>query len=35
MKTLLFVRHAKSSRDDPSLPDRDRPLDDQGKQDAP
>jgi phosphohistidine phosphatase len=34
MKTLFLVRHAKSSRDDPSLPDRDRPLDDRGKQDA-
>jgi phosphohistidine phosphatase len=35
MKTLFLVRHAKSSRDDPSLPDRDRPLGDRGKQDAP
>jgi len=35
MKTLFLVRHAKSSRDDPSLSDRDRPLDDRGKQDAP
>jgi phosphohistidine phosphatase len=35
MKTLFLVRHAKSSRDDPSLPDRDRPLDDRGKRDAP
>jgi len=35
MKTLFLVRHAKSSRDDPSLPDRDRPLDDRGRQDAP
>jgi phosphohistidine phosphatase len=35
MKTLFLVRHAKSSRDDPSLPDRDRPLDERGKQDAP
>jgi phosphohistidine phosphatase len=35
MKTLFLVRHAKSSRDDPSLPDRDRPLDDRGKQHAP
>lgn len=35
MKTLFLVRHAKSSRDDRSLPDRDRPLDDRGKQDAP
>ena len=35
MKTLFLVRHAKSSRNDPSLPDRDRPLDDRGKQDGP
>jgi phosphohistidine phosphatase len=35
MKTLFLVRHAKSSRDDPSMPDRDRPLDDRGMQDAP
>ena len=35
MKTLLLMRHAKSSRDDPSLPDRDRPLDDRGEQDGP
>ncbi|MBS0343399.1 MAG: histidine phosphatase family protein [Proteobacteria bacterium] len=35
MKTLLLVRHAKSSRDDPSLPDRERPLNDRGRQDAP
>jgi phosphohistidine phosphatase len=35
MKTLFLVRHAKSSRDGPSLPDRDRPLDDRGMQDAP
>jgi len=35
MKTLFLVRHAKSSRDGPSLPDRDRPLDDRGRQDAP
>ena len=34
MKVLYLVRHAKSSRDDPSLPDRDRPLDERGKQDA-
>lgn len=34
MKTLFLVRHAKSSRD-PSLPDRERPLDDRGKRDAP
>src|ERR1700752_5046969 len=35
VKTLFLVRHAKSSRDDPSLPDRERPLDDRGLQDAP
>lgn len=35
MKTLFLVRHAKSSRDEPSLPDRDRPLDERGKRDAP
>jgi phosphohistidine phosphatase len=35
MKTLFLVRHAKSSRDDPSLPDRERPLDDRGRRDAP
>ena len=35
MKTLFLVRHAKSSRDDPALPDRDRPLDDRGRRDAP
>jgi phosphohistidine phosphatase len=34
MKTLFLVRHAKSSRDDPSLPDRQRPLDDRGRHDA-
>ncbi len=34
MKTLLLVRHAKSSRDDPALPDRERPLDDRGRRDA-
>ena len=35
MKTLYLVRHAKSSRDDPALSDRDRPLNDRGKADAP
>src|SRR5512143_3988842 len=35
MKTLYLVRHAKSSRDDPTLPDRKRPLNDRGKRDAP
>jgi phosphohistidine phosphatase len=35
MKTLFLVRHAKSSRDDPTLADRDRPLNDRGLRDAP
>ena len=35
MKTLLVLRHAKSSRDDPSLDDRDRPLAARGERDAP
>ena len=35
MKTLFLIRHAKSSRDDPSLADKDRPLNDRGKRDAP
>ena len=35
MKTLLLIRHAKSSWDDFSLPDIDRPLNDRGKRDAP
>jgi phosphohistidine phosphatase len=35
MKTLSLVRHAKSSRDDATLPDRERPLDDRGRRDAP
>jgi phosphohistidine phosphatase len=35
MKTLFLVRHAKSSRDDPTLSDKDRPLNDRGKRDAP
>src|SRR4051812_4808073 len=34
MKTLLLLRHAKSSRDDPSASDFDRPLNDRGKDDA-
>lgn len=34
MKTLLLLRHAKSSRDDPSLKDFDRPLNDRGRKDA-
>ncbi|MEP3387848.1 MAG: histidine phosphatase family protein [Reichenbachiella sp.] len=35
MKTLYLVRHAKSSWKDPSLSDRDRPLNKRGKRDAP
>lgn len=35
MKTLLLLRHAKSSWDDTSLRDFDRPLADRGKRDAP
>src|SRR5580765_4432158 len=34
MKKLFLLRHAKSSRDDPSLKDFDRPLNDRGKDDA-
>jgi phosphohistidine phosphatase len=34
MRTLLLVRHAKSSRDDASLPDRDRPLNARGEREA-
>jgi phosphohistidine phosphatase len=35
MKTLLLLRHAKSSWDDSSLRDFDRPLADRGERDAP
>ncbi len=35
MKTLLIVRHAKSSWKDSSMPDIDRPLNQRGKDDAP
>jgi phosphohistidine phosphatase len=35
MKTLLILRHAKSSWKDPDLPDQDRPLNKRGKHDAP
>jgi phosphohistidine phosphatase len=35
MKTLLVLRHAKSSWSDPALPDHDRPLNKRGKRDAP
>ncbi len=34
MKTLYLLRHAKSSWDDASLSDRDRPLDARGERDA-
>ncbi len=35
MKTLLILRHAKSSWDNPVLSDYDRPLNERGKRDAP
>ena len=35
MKTLILIRHAKSSWDDPGLSDFERPLNDRGKKDAP
>ena len=35
MKTLTLLRHAKSSWDEPSLADRDRPLNRRGERDAP
>lgn len=35
MKTLFLIRHAKSSRDNPALPDHERPLNERGEQDAP
>jgi phosphohistidine phosphatase len=35
MKTLLLLRHAKSSWDDSSIPDFDRPLAPRGNRDAP
>ena len=35
MKRLFLVRHAKSSWDDPSLDDIDRPLNNRGKKNAP
>ncbi len=34
MKTLFLVRHAKSSRDDPALADKDRPLNERGMREA-
>ena len=35
MKTLILVRHAKSSWDHPGLSDAERPLNERGKKDAP
>ncbi len=35
MKNLILIRHAKSSWDDPSLNDSERPLNKRGKTDAP
>lgn len=35
MKTLLLIRHAKSSWNDPDVDDFDRPLNKRGKQNAP
>lgn len=35
MKTLLVLRHAKSSWNDPGLGDHDRPLNKRGRRDAP
>jgi phosphohistidine phosphatase len=35
MKTLLLMRHAKSSWDDDGLPDHDRPLNTRGERSAP
>ena len=35
MKTLLLIRHAKSSWDDAAMKDFDRPLNDKGRRDAP
>jgi phosphohistidine phosphatase len=35
MKTLLIMRHAKSSWDNPDLADHDRPLNSRGRRDAP
>lgn len=35
MKTLFLVRHAKSSWDNAALPDKERPLNDRGRRDAP
>lgn len=35
MKKLFLIRHAKSSWDDAAQPDKDRPLNDRGRRDAP
>ncbi|WP_121352761.1 SixA phosphatase family protein [Flavisolibacter nicotianae] len=35
MKTLILIRHAKSSWDAPGMSDSERPLNDRGKKDAP
>ena len=35
MKQVLLVRHAKSSWNEPGVPDIDRPLNERGKRDAP
>ena len=35
MKTLILIRHAKSSWDAPGLSDSERPLNERGKKDAP
>ncbi len=35
MKTIYFIRHAKSSWDHFGISDKDRPLNDRGEQDAP
>ena len=35
MKSVLILRHAKSSWKHPDLPDHDRPLNKRGKRDAP
>jgi phosphohistidine phosphatase len=35
MKSILLVRHAKSSWDSPTMQDFDRPLNDRGNRDAP
>ena len=34
MKTIYLMRHAKSSREDPALPDRERTLTERGQKDA-